>query len=243
MHRVHGKIVTRDNTKLQLRSHLVFLVFLFGLRARVHPDNIDHVILFGGFQHYLWRGSSIRWLLLFRLMAPIRVLFFLRALFAFVLSIARPSSTALALLIDIFMHINFKVHAYSHGLIVLIISCRLEFFSKDFLLVLRNDLDNEVWIGSCCKLLETHVDIWIDWLKVFELFSGKETVILTLILDLVVNSLVESSERGWLLYFVLQLLLFRIVLYLEQGLPSLATTKSTSAAAYPLDFLSYSLQV
>ena len=95
-------------------------------------------------------------------MAPIRVLFFLRALFAFVLPIARPSSTALALLIDVFLHINFKVHAYSHGLIVLIISCRLEFFSKDFLLVLRNDLYNEVWIGSCCKLLETHVDIWID---------------------------------------------------------------------------------
>ena len=199
MHRVHGKIVTRDNTKLQLRSHLVFLVFAFGLRARVHPDNIDHFIRFIVLQQYLRRGSSIRQFLLFSLMAPVGVLFFLRFLFAFVmLSIARSSSTALAWLIDILLHVKFKVHSYCyrHGIIVLIISCRLKLFSIDLLLVLRNDLDNEVRIRPCCKLLETHVDIWIERLKVFELFSCKEAVIFALILDLVDNFLVESPASG-----------------------------------------------
>ena len=99
------------------------------------------------------------------MMTPIRVLlFFLRALLAFVVLVCPIAlwSAALALLIDIILHIYFKVCSYSHGFIILIISCSLKFFSKDFFLVLRNDLDNEVRIRLICKLLETQVDIRID---------------------------------------------------------------------------------
>ncbi len=66
--------------------------------------------------------------------------------------------------------------AVSHRLVVLIVDCCLLFLMLcDYLLY------HEVGVRCHCKLLETHVHVWIHLVVVFELLICKETVIFDLI--------------------------------------------------------------
>ena len=61
-------------------------------------------------------------------------------------------------------------------------SCLIK--SHLFLIVLREHLHDEVWIGHPRKLLIAHVHIRIDLVVVLELLARKKAVVLALILDL-----------------------------------------------------------
>ena len=48
-------------------------------------------------------------------------------------------------------------------------------------------LYHEAWIGFHSKLLESHIDVWVNCMEVFEFLAGEEAVILSLILNLESN--------------------------------------------------------